>query len=303
MVCLILEQKCLDANSSDNDGKTPLHYACSRYDLWDNTRTSEPRPPFISRARVVALLLKFGAERKAKDQRGNTAFQTLGQVFVPDWDDIPKNSDLNWREDDLNETVALLMQDLSDVAAWDNRGATVLHHAACKWPISAVEQVLQFLGSFLVSACLLDHHGHTPLHYAALRGFDSPQKAVEVLCRAGVDPRIRQIWDGSALTVARSFARVSCTKELEQWEKKFDAQATTANGAPWLKDKFGVDASIDNAELRSQRAPRKAKAEPSRLIVMATTQQRALAQRMKQTTTSDNEDMSYPSMEVSEHHM
>ncbi|KAM5370882.1 hypothetical protein ACJZ2D_008315 [Fusarium nematophilum] len=299
IVQLLLEQKYLDVNATDREGRTPLHYACSRYDLWDDMKTSEPRPPFISRAKVVALLLKYGAERKARDHRGNTPFQTLGRVFVPDWDDIPKNSDLNWREDDLNETVAMLMQDLSDVAGWDHRGATVLHHAAWRWPISAMEQLLQFLESWRVSPCLLDHHGHTPLHYAALRGFDSPQKAVEVLCKAGVDPRIRQIWDGSALAVARHFSRASCIKELEEWEKKFDTQADAATRTSWLRDRFGVDASEDHAQIRSQRAPRKVRALPSRLIVVAATQQCALAQRMRQSSAMyESEDMIHPSMEI-----
>ncbi|KAF4964394.1 hypothetical protein FSARC_7659 [Fusarium sarcochroum] len=297
VVNLILQRRSIDINSPDNWGKTPLHYACSRYDLWDCAHTLEPRPPYISRAKVVALLLRSGANRKIQDLRGNTAFQTLGHFLVPDWDDIPKCSDLNWREDDLNETIAILMQDLSDVVAWDHRGATILHQAAHKWPVSAVEQLLQFLWSFRVSACLIDHQGHTPLHYAALRGFDSPEKVIEVLCQAGVDPRLRQVYDGSALKVARSFSRLSCAKELIKWEKEFDSKDTAASTSSWLKDKFGSVASNDQAHLPSKK-PSVKRRRSFQLVVFAAPQHISRGKWPLEATELESEHHIYPSMKA-----
>lgn len=228
LVKIILRRKEIEINSVDNQGWTPLHYACSRYSLWDSVKILGERPPSISRNRTIALLLGSGANRTARDHKGNTPIHTLSRVFVPEWDDIPKESALNWRESDLNDTLELMLQNPADVIEWDSYGVTPMHYAAYLWPLSAVQQLIAFLGTFFISASLLDHLGHTPLHYAAFRGFDRPERVIELFCKAGVDPRVAQITGETALGVARDYGRLATAQALLDQENKFDEDARKA---------------------------------------------------------------------------
>lgn len=228
LVKMLLAQKTIDVNSVDNKGLTPLHYACARYPLWDCSIILTERPQSISRSRVVKILLRSGANRVARDRLDNTPLQTLSRVYTPEWDDIPKESDLNWRESDLNDTLELLMQEPSDILEWDSHGVTPLHYAAYLWPLTAVEQILRFLGSFFMSGNLVDHLGHTPLHYAAFRGFDSPAKVIVALCKAGVDPRVQQIGGETAQSIALSYGQFHTAKVIRNQEQRFDDRARKA---------------------------------------------------------------------------
>ncbi|KAI1387387.1 uncharacterized protein F4822DRAFT_406280 [Hypoxylon trugodes] len=225
LVKIILAQKAININSVDGRGLTPLHYACSLYPLWDFCILLTERPRSISRRRIVKILLESGANRVARDHLGNTPLQTLSRVYTPEWVDIPKGSSLNWRENDLGATIQLLMEDPSDILEWDSHGVTPLHYAAYLWPLSAVEQILEFLKTFFISGNLVDHLGCTPLHYAAFRGFDEPEKIVDVLCAARVDPRIQQIAGETARSVAQSYGRLRTAEAIENQEKNFEERA------------------------------------------------------------------------------
>ncbi|KAJ2994899.1 hypothetical protein NUW58_g1421 [Xylaria curta] len=222
MVEEILNTKQIEINATDIFGKTPLHYACSSSPMRNSRDTLTGPETSISLARVVYLLLQARADRTPRDYLGNTPFQHLSRVYVPEWDDIPKDSVLNWREKDLADTITLLLQDLTDILEWDSHGVTPLHYAAYLWPFSAVQVLLQFLRTFYVSGNIVDHLGHTPLHYAAIRGFDSPQRVVDILCQSGIDPRIQNITGETAVGVASSYGRTATAETTAKYENQFN---------------------------------------------------------------------------------
>lgn len=234
MVQAILALHQLDINVTDDFERTPLHYACSKHARWDNSGVLSTRPPSISRSKTVKMLLRLQADSKARDQFGSTPFQTLSRVFVPEWDDIPKSSSLNWRETDLNATLSQLLSDVEDVIHWDRHGATPLHNASYFWPLSSIRNLLSFLATYHISGNLnlVDSLGHTPLHYAAIRGFDSPEKVIDALCEAGVDPRVQQIYGETALAIAKAYGREAAAKALRKQELGFDAEAARDFASP-----------------------------------------------------------------------
>ncbi|KAI8952358.1 hypothetical protein F4801DRAFT_577519 [Xylaria longipes] len=127
MVEEILNIKQIEINETDEFGKTPLHYACSSRPMRNSGDILTGPEPSISLARVVYRLLQAGADRIARDHLGNTPFQHLSRVYVPEWDDISKDSVLNWREKDLGDTIKLPMQDPIGILEWDSYGVTPLH--------------------------------------------------------------------------------------------------------------------------------------------------------------------------------
>jgi ankyrin repeat protein len=222
LVDLLLSQNCIDVNSRSEDGLTPLHFACSKHSLWDDGLLLAARPRWVSRSHVVRLLLKSGADIRAKSDKGNTPFQTLARVYVPEWKKVPKDSELNWRERDLNACVESLLQDVSDVIEWDSFGATPLHYATYLWPLSAIKQLLQCLDDYCLGPTLLDHKGLTPLHYAAVRSFDEPQEVIQMLSEAGVDARIQDLFSDTPLSTARAYGKKQAVDELLRIEQKLE---------------------------------------------------------------------------------
>jgi ankyrin repeat protein len=222
LVDLLLSQNSIDVNSRNENGLTPLHFACSRHSLWDDGLLLVARPRWVSRSHVVRLLLKSGADIRAKSDKGNAPFQTLARVYVPEWKKVPKDSELNWRERDLNACVELLLQDVSDIIEWDSFGATPLHYATYLWPLSAIKQLLQCLDDYCLGPTLLDHKGLTPLHYAGVRSFDEPQEVIQMLSEAGVDARIQDLFGDTPLSTARAYGKKQTVDELLRIEQKLE---------------------------------------------------------------------------------
>lgn len=215
LVELILKQRILNVNARNEKGLTPLHFACLPLHLWESNAILEPRPPGISRSRVIQLLLNAGAEVRARDIHGNTAFQTLARIYVPEWEEVAKDSELNWREQDLNECISLLLMDIIDLIVWDSYGTTPLHYASSLWPMSAIQKLINYLDEHYLAPTLLDYAGNSPLHYAAVRGFESPEEVVRQLAYAGVEARLKNVFGETALTIARRQGHLKVQKELE----------------------------------------------------------------------------------------
>jgi ankyrin repeat protein len=225
IVKLVLKKNSISVNSTNEKGLTPLHFACLPFTLWEASAVLEPGPKWISRARVVQLLLNSGAEVRARDQQGNTPFQTLARIYVPEWKEVPKDSELNWREQDLNECIDLLLNDVRDIIEWDSYGTTPFHYASYLWPISAIQQLLRFLDECYLAPTLLDYAGFSPLHYAAVRGFESPEEVVRLLAQAGVEARLRNVFGETALTIARRHGQVEVAEELESIHQALNDEA------------------------------------------------------------------------------
>jgi hypothetical protein len=228
LVQLLLNTKSIDVNATNDSGLTPLHYACMPCSLLETEVVLGCRPQSISRAGVVRLLLSSGANRRSRDQHGNTPFQTLARLYVPEWKEIAKYSELNWREQDLNECIDLLLEELADLIEWDRFGTTPLHYASYLWPVSAIQQLLRFLDDWSLAPTLLDHRGLTPLHYAAVRASEAPEEVVRLLAEAGVDVRVKDPFGHTALNVARQFGQSRVAEELEEIKRALEDQITNA---------------------------------------------------------------------------
>ena len=215
LVRLILNQKVIDVNDETDADLTPLHCACSDEEStqWNNYECQTSRPESVSRAEVIGLLQKGGAETRSRDIWGDTPFQRLARVYVPERKDKSKESELDWREQDLNACVQMLLTTVEDVVEWNSSRTTPLHTAASLWPVSAITQILQFLEHCSISPTLFNEYGDTPMHFAAIRLFDESETVLRVLAESGVDPWVTNIFGEDPGTIASKSGRVRAAEE------------------------------------------------------------------------------------------
>jgi ankyrin repeat protein len=203
-----------DINSKDARGMTPLHYACTQNHLWDNQLFADSRPEAVSRSKVVKRLLAAGALRQARDTQGNTPLQVLSRVYIPDWSEVPRDSDLLWRGDDLRECLEMLIEGVSDIMQWDSYKTTIMHYAAYFWPVAAVQYLVDNLEALSLPVTLVDHKGFSPMHYAVIRPFDDSVQVIELLARAGVDVRAGGRQGMDAFAIAKRYGKLQALEKL-----------------------------------------------------------------------------------------
>jgi ankyrin repeat protein len=202
---------------------TTLHYSCLRNHLWDNQLFADSRPEDVSRAKVVQILLVAGAYKATRDLQDNIPIQVLARVHLPDWSEVPEDSDLLWRGNDLIECLERLTGDVRDVLRWDSHGTTILHYAAYLWPSAVNEYLMDYLLSFSVPVTLIDRKGFTPLHYAVIRPFEDSGEIMDLLSRSGADIHVRGTQDMDALAVAKRHAKLRALDQLLTLKKAQDA--------------------------------------------------------------------------------
>ncbi|KAI8936056.1 hypothetical protein NX059_007557 [Plenodomus lindquistii] len=201
-------------NARDHKGETPLHYSCSTNSIWENQVYADGRPDHISRAAVVQSLLAAGAERNTRNNDGNTSLQSLARNYVADWSDLPANSDLRWRETDLESCLEALIEDANDLLRWDSQGTPLIHYAVYLWPRESIRYVIQCMEKSMIPISLVDRQGHTPLHYAILRPFGDSAAIINILSQAGVDFRVRDAHGMDAVATARKYKNLEALEQL-----------------------------------------------------------------------------------------
>ena len=177
-----------DINEPDDNGCTPLLNAC----LWGKNTES------------IELLLKSGADRQARNNRGTTM---LHYAAINDDSSVLKYilehhyyTDINEPDDNgctplLNaclwgkntESIELLLKSGADRQARNNRGTTMLHYAAINDDSSVLKYILEH--HYYTDINEPDDNGWTALHNACISNKDT--KSIELLLEYGADKQAR----------------------------------------------------------------------------------------------------------------
>jgi ankyrin repeat protein len=180
-----------DANSADNEGKTPLHEAArsgktavvelllaqgAHVDAADNEgKTPLYEAELNDNSPVTELLLARGADINAKDGNGHTpSYGHTVRLFIE-----------SASKGDLGNMEALLEGNRDLAFCKNSRGSTPLHEAAKSSNTAAVKFLLA--NGARVNAKTL--FGTTPLHQAALCG---STELVRILLAAGADVNAKE---------------------------------------------------------------------------------------------------------------
>ena len=149
-VFFINEQHC-DPMTRDNDGNTPLHYACH----YSHTHIVQY---LLSTGKVDPLAKnKYGKTPKDKLVNSNQSLKMLQSV------DLLAMLHLAARHGWVNTVIDLITKYKCDTNCKDSHGCTPLHYAASN---NHLEVVRYFIDEKHCDPMTRDNDGNTPLHYA-----------------------------------------------------------------------------------------------------------------------------------------
>lgn len=131
-VMLLLHDEIYDVNVPDQNGMTPLHYAC-----------------FYIRIGMIRTLVRAGANVNARDNDGRTPL--LVACYFMNFD-----------------CIDFLIKNGADLNICDNNGCSPLHHASCHR--NKVSCIKLLTSSGIIDINKQDILGCTPLHHAVSNG-------------------------------------------------------------------------------------------------------------------------------------
>ena len=147
-----IDEKHCDPMTRDNDGNTPLHYACD-----------------YRHTHIVQYLLSTGkADPMAKNKNGKTPVDKLvksSKLFrsVDLWTMLHLAAHYGW----VDTVIDLITKYKCNTNCKDSRGRTPLHYAASN---NHLEVIKYFIDEKHCDPMTRDNDGNTPLHYACSYG-------------------------------------------------------------------------------------------------------------------------------------
>ena len=215
LVRKLLKQQA-DPNGIDQDGSTPLHWACYLTHETDNMR-------------CVELLIEHGARVNTKDQEGWTPLHwAIEKLYYKQENTtytypclellIDKGADVNVKDnngyaplyylirnirnhysgEETKACLKLLIDKGADVNAKDNNGFALLHHAINCKNINLAKLLLERDADVNIQ----DSNGNSALHYAV--DFPDKQQLIELLMKYKANPDIKNNQEETVLEQAQA---------------------------------------------------------------------------------------------------